>query len=92
MHKGLFDFPQIALATGGTTDGILRLDCSEFVTLVYKAAGVVDPNGRGYNGTGYTGTLVANGTRTSNPQPGDLVFYGTGPPTTRRRLHRRRPR
>lgn len=60
---------------------ILHIDCSAFVTLCYKTAGVSpDPNGLGYNGSGYTGTLAANGKRTSDPQPGDLVFYGSGPP------------
>jgi hypothetical protein len=58
--------------------GIVQLDCSAFATLVYKTAGVPDPNGLGYNGSGYTGTLIANGKRTSDPQPGDLVFYGPG--------------
>jgi len=59
---------------------IIKMDCSEFVTKVYEAAGAEDPNGAGYNGTGYTGTLVANATRTNDPQPGDLCFYGSGPP------------
>jgi hypothetical protein len=45
------------------------------VTLVYKAGGAPDPNGSGYNGSGNTGTLMANGKKTSDPQPGDLVFY-----------------
>jgi hypothetical protein len=52
------------------------LDCSSFATLVYKAGGAPDPNGRGYDGQGYTGTLWANGQRTRDPQPGDLAFYG----------------
>jgi hypothetical protein len=58
--------------------GIVQLDCSAFATLVYRAAQAPDPNGLGYNGSGYTGTLIANGKRTSDPQPGDLVFYGPG--------------
>ena len=51
------------------------IDCSEFVTLCYKAAGVVDPNGFGYNGSGNTQTLMANGKKTGSPSPGDLIFY-----------------
>lgn len=41
-------------------------------------AGLKDPNGLGYNGFGYTGTLIQNGKRVSasNLKPGDLVFYG----------------
>lgn len=57
----------------------LTLDCSSFVTLAYKTAGADDPNGRGYDGNGFTGTLWANGTKTNDPQPGDLAFYGDPP-------------
>lgn len=55
-------------------------DCSSFATWTYWGAGAPDPNGLGYNGWGYTGTLVQHGQRTSNPQPGDLAFYGYGAP------------
>lgn len=55
-------------------------DCSSFSTWTYWGAGVPDPNGLGYNGWGYTGTLVQHGQSTSNPQPGDLAFYGWGAP------------
>lgn len=55
-------------------------DCSSFATWTYWAAGVTrDPNGLGYNGYGYTGTLANNGWRTSSPRPGDLAFYGEYP-------------
>lgn len=54
-------------------------DCSSFATWCYWGAGVSDPNGLGYNGWGYTGTLAQNGSRTSSPQPGDLAFYGRYP-------------
>lgn len=54
-------------------------DCSGFASLVYKAAGAPDPNGAGYSGQGYTGTLASHGQRTDRPLPGDLVFYGTAP-------------
>lgn len=52
------------------------IDCSSFVTLVYKEAGAADPNGSGYNGSGYTGTLTGHGRWVNQPSPGDLVFYG----------------
>jgi cell wall-associated NlpC family hydrolase len=55
-------------------------DCSSFATWVYWVAGLPDPNKLGYNGQGYTGTLVRNGGSIS-PQlarPGDLAFYGWG--------------
>jgi hypothetical protein len=55
--------------------GHVRTDCSGFATLVYKAAGAPDPNGFGYNGSGFTGTLMANGQKVASPKPGDMVFY-----------------
>jgi len=56
----------------------LSTDCSGFVTLCYKWAGVPeDPNGNNYNGTGYTGTLLNHMTPISQAQlqPGDLVLW-----------------
>lgn len=53
-------------------------DCSSFVTLGYRDADAPDPNGRAYDGLGYTGTLLAGGrpTRADELKIGDLVFYG----------------
>jgi cell wall-associated NlpC family hydrolase len=51
-------------------------DVSSFVTWAYWHAGAPDPMGNGYDGTGNTKDLIARGTRTTNPAPGDLVFYG----------------
>jgi hypothetical protein len=58
-------------------------DCSSFATWLYWQAGATDPNGRGYDGYGYTGTLAQNGRRIflSDSRPGDLVFYGRFPHT-----------
>lgn len=55
----------------------LNIDCSGFVTLCYKWAGAPDPNGLGYNGQGYTGTLLSYLTPVSSSQikPGDLVLW-----------------
>jgi hypothetical protein len=60
--------------------GMIRTDCSGFVTLCYKAAGLQDPNGNNYNGSGNTGTLASHGRKIHAGQlkPGDLVFYGGG--------------
>jgi cell wall-associated NlpC family hydrolase len=54
-------------------------DCSGFATVAYRQAGLPDPNGFGYNGWGYTGTLVQYGRRISVTElkPGDMVFYGS---------------
>lgn len=55
-----------------------RWDCSGFVTCVYEAAGAANPNGRLWDGLGYTGTLMNRGTRCtlSDMELGDLIFYG----------------
>jgi hypothetical protein len=61
--------------------GSLTMDCSEAVTLLCKWAGLKDPNGRAYNGTGYTGSLLANLPHYTNPraaQVGALVVFGPG--------------
>lgn len=57
-----------------------RSDCSSFVTAVYKAAGLPDPNGNRYGG-GYTGTLGSHGRKISRNElkPGDLILYGPYP-------------
>lgn len=54
-------------------------DCSSFATWCYWHAGAPDPNGRGYDGYGFTGTQAARGKRITTPKPGDLIFYGSGP-------------
>lgn len=58
----------------------LTTDCSGFVTLCYRLAGAPDPNGLGYNGSGYTGTLLSHGQHIplAFVQPGDVVVYGPG--------------
>jgi len=56
-----------------------RWDCSAFVTNVFYAGGAPDPNGRGYDRQGYTGTLSAHGVRStlSDLDLMDLIFYGS---------------
>jgi hypothetical protein len=59
----------------------LHTDCSSgFVTLCYNWAGAPDPNGQGYNGLGYTGTLLnyLDPIDPGDAQPGDLVVIGPG--------------
>lgn len=53
----------------------IKVDCSSFVTLCYKAAGWKDPNGLAYSGAGFTGTLIVHGKQTMTPQANDLAFY-----------------
>lgn len=55
-------------------------DCSGTSILIYKEAGCPDPNGTGYDGSGYTGSLDKQGVHVEPAQtaPGDLCFYGPG--------------
>lgn len=56
-----------------------RLDCSGFFTDCHFAGGAPDPNGRDYDGQGYTGTLIDHGTRVDSIRDlrkGDGIFYG----------------
>ena len=55
---------------GGTTD------CSGHATCAYFWAGAPDPNHRGFDGYGYTGTLVENPKVVAPYQVGDLGIYG----------------
>src|SRR5437667_43878 len=57
------------------------MDCSESVTLTAHLAGLRDPNGRDYDGTGYTGTLLDyldNYTEATHARIGALVVFGGG--------------
>lgn len=56
-------------------------DCSAFVTLCFKWAGAPDPNGLGYDGEGYTGTLLEHLEHIplEQVQPGDIIVYGAAP-------------
>ena len=51
-------------------------DCSSFATWCYFVADAPDPNGRGFDGQGYTGTMIGHGTEVKEAKPGDLIFYG----------------
>lgn len=69
---------------GDNPDGVIYSDCSEGATAAYYWAGqqtgypVPDPNGCGYDGTGYTETLWANNPNCSSPyRVGDLALYSS---------------
>ena len=62
----------------------ISTDCSGFVAMCYKWAGLPDPSGDNFQ-AGYTGTLLANAeknghilTDISKALPGDLIVYGPG--------------
>jgi hypothetical protein len=58
----------------------LTTDCSGWVTDCYNWAGAHDPNGRHYDGRGYTGTLLDHCRHISRDdlQLGDLIVFGPG--------------
>jgi len=85
---GIAHEPQIHYEQSRPIDGIhrrrklpLNTDCSGFATLCYAWAGADDPNGLGYSGQGYTGTLLQHmkAISASAVQPGDLVVWGPSP-------------
>jgi hypothetical protein len=82
-NPGTYEYDEVRPMPESLFSGTLpiKTDCSGFATLCYKAAGLPDPNGLGYNRQGFTGTLEKHGHVTSNPQPGDLAFFypGQGP-------------
>ena len=59
----------------------LTTDCSGSVTCAYNAAGADDPNGFGYDGSGYTGTLMSHlpHIHASEAKPADLIVFGDYP-------------
>ena len=56
----------------------MQTDCSGFSTLAYKDAGGPDPNGFGFSGYGYTGTILSacEHIAPSECKAGDLIVYG----------------
>ena len=85
---GIENEPQIHYGQLRPIDGLdrpqalpLRTDCSGFVTVCYRWAGAVDPNGRDFDGQGYTGTMLQHCRQTarSAAQPADLVIWGAPP-------------
>ena len=59
----------------------LTTDCSGFVTVCYFLAGAPDPNGLGYCGEGWTGTLLRHLEHVphADVRRGDLVVWGGYP-------------
>jgi hypothetical protein len=56
-------------------------DCSGFVTLMAKWSGNPDPNGNGFDGQGYTGTMLSNlpHIALNKTWRGDLAVFGAFP-------------
>lgn len=60
------------LADGIAAGKSFLADCSGFATAVHKLAGFGDPNGLGYNGTGYTGTMLDHLPHYADPAGADV--------------------
>lgn len=83
-HKTQFTYSEsrpIPVGLPAGTSQHIVTDCSGFVTLCAKWAGAPDPNGQGYSGQGYTGTLLTHCQAITEAQaePGDLIVYGPYP-------------
>lgn len=64
--------------------GTITTDCSETVTLMFRLAGLKDPNGLGYDGEGYTGTMLEHLThfdQWGEVHAGTLIVFGKYPGT-----------
>lgn len=59
----------------------MRTDCSGYVTVSAQVSGCPDPNGRHFDGQGYTGTLLDHCAHVpfTAVRPGDLIVYGNHP-------------
>lgn len=61
--------------------GRFSMDCSEAVTFLFRLAGLRDPNGLGYDGYGYTGSLLDHLPHylgTEDAHEGALGVFGAG--------------
>jgi hypothetical protein len=61
--------------------GKIRMDCSEAIAVICRLSGLRDPNGSGYDGFGYTGTLLAHLPHYTNildAHDGAILIFGGG--------------
>jgi len=83
----VFELKQRIASPGGLT-----MDCSESVTLICKLAGLADPNGLGYDGAGFTGTLLdhlPHYSEAGGAKIGALCVFGPGTGTHVAMVHER---
>lgn len=82
-HRDGFRYEQVRPIPAGLPRRQLPVttDCSGFVTLMAQWSGIDDPNGRGYNGEGYTGTLLEHlpAAALGRTRPGDIAVFGRFP-------------
>lgn len=70
----------IPYARWGNHNLPITTDCSGSITCIYKKAGAPDPNGRRYDGSGYTGTMLAHQRHITKDalRKGDNIVFGSG--------------
>lgn len=82
-HTSQIHYQQSRPIDGHRHPGKLPLytDCSGFLTDCYEWAKGPDPNGRRFDGQGYTGTMLDHGTTIPlyQAEPGDAVIWGYSP-------------
>lgn len=80
-HASNWDYRQIRPLPHPGHVGRIVTDCSGGVTYLAECAKLPDPNGRRYDGLGYTGTLLDHCSQVhrSALKPGDLVVFGAYP-------------
>jgi hypothetical protein len=78
-----WDYAQVRPIPHPGQKGRVKTDCSGGVTYAAETAKVPDPNGRGFDGLGYTGTLldskICKRVTVLQARPGDLIVYGAYP-------------
>lgn len=72
---------QTQMTTRLESGGHITCDCSESVTMMFRMALLRDPNGLGYDGYGYTGTMLdhlPHFTNWGEVHEGTLIVFGGG--------------
>ncbi len=81
----LVGFTEQEIADSFAKKHVFEADCSGFATALCKLAGLADPNGLGYNGTGFTGTMLTHLPHYTDPAAANVgalvVFSHPGVPT-----------
>lgn len=81
LHHANWDYAQIRPIPHPPHAGRIVTDCSGAVTYLAELCKLPDPNGRRFDGRGYTGTLLDHCSQTTRAmlKPADLVVFGAFP-------------